>query len=57
MREDFGEVSLTPRFSEVDQLQHHPSSCFNSFSANRTKSEYIRVTFVAQPALTVNNGN
>jgi len=42
-------LTLTPRFSEVDQLQHPHSSCFNSFPAirlNPTISDQIRVTFL-----------
>jgi len=46
-------LSLTPRFSEVDQPQRRLSSCFNSFPAirlNASVSDQIRVTF-STPAL------
>jgi hypothetical protein len=35
-------LSLTPRFSEVEQPQRPPRSCFNSFPGYPTESEYIR---------------
>jgi len=35
-------LSLTPRFSEVDQPKRRLSSCFNSFPGHPTESEYIR---------------
>jgi len=42
-------LSLTPRFSEVDQLRRQLSSCFNSLPATRpnpSTCDQIRPTFL-----------